>query len=181
MLDDLRFERLERCRRGVLSEVDLDHGSARLAFGRRLGCGRHFHGGPHGFRGFRGGPGQSFWLRRLFSRLDTTPGQEKVIKAALEDLWKAKGELREELKQARSDVARAVRGEIVDEATLDEAYARQDRLLATLRVSVTHAIKIIHEALDERQRKLVADMLEQGPFGGGRGPWGGGPYRSANA
>jgi hypothetical protein len=150
-------------------------------------CGHGHHGG-YGYRGgydddapFGGRGGPRIFLRMLFERLDTTPGQEKVIKSALEDLWQAKGELREELKQMRNDVARAVRGEVLDEAALNEAHSRQDAVIAKLRERVTQAMRTIHEALDERQRGQVADMLERGPFGGGRGPWGRGPYRTANA
>jgi hypothetical protein len=43
---------------------------------------------------------------------------------------------------------------------------------------MSNALKSIHEALDDRQRKIAGDMLEQGLRGGGYGPWSGGPYRS---
>ena len=51
-------------------------------FGYGGGCGhRGYH---HGYGGYGGhGPGRSWWLRGLFSRLDTTPGQEKEIRAAM--------------------------------------------------------------------------------------------------
>ncbi len=137
--------------------------------------------GPWGWGGRRRGP--RAFLRMLFERLETTPGQEKVIQSALEQLFQQKGELRDEMKQIKNDLAAAMRGAVVDEAALDEAYHRQDVLLAKMRVGLTHAIKQIHEALDERQRTIVADLLERGPFGfgRGRGPFGGGPYRTANA
>jgi len=45
---------------------------------------RHGHFGHHGpFGRFRGGFGPRMMLRGLFERLDTTPGQEKVIAAAI--------------------------------------------------------------------------------------------------
>ena len=92
---------------GVLGVVALVKG---LVFRRRFGhlafaggpCGGGGFGhggyggegeGPWGGRGFprwggghRGGIGGSFWLRMLYARLDTTPGQEREIRAALEEL-----------------------------------------------------------------------------------------------
>jgi uncharacterized membrane protein len=156
-------------------------------YGRSCGRGHGRWGGyddddgPWSYGGRRRGP--RVFLRMLFERLDATPGQEKVIQAALEQLFAHRSEVREEMKQIKNDIASAMRGPVVDDAALDEAYHRQDVLLAKMRVGVTHAIKTVHEALDDRQRKIVADLLERGPFGSGRPRWGGGggPYRTANA
>ncbi len=126
---------------------------------RRRARARWGHGRP-GFR--RGG---RWLLRSLFERLDTTPGQEKAIVSALEELRQNRGALRDEIEQSRGDLARAVRGGLIEDATLEEAFARHDRLLAQFRVSFVEAVKKAAEALDERQRKVLADFLE------GRG-WG---------
>jgi hypothetical protein len=101
-------------------------------------------------------------LRSLFERLDTTPGQEKVIVSALDELADNRKVVREEWSQAREDLARALRGGLIDDATLDESFARHDRLMAQLRVSFVEALKKVTEVLDERQRKLLADRLEGG-------------------
>jgi Spy/CpxP family protein refolding chaperone len=115
------------------------------------------HGGGFGRRGF----GRRSWLlRSLFERLDTTPGQEKAIMSALEELRENRAVLRDEMEQSREDLAHAVRGGLVDDATLEESFARHDRLLARLRVSFVEAMKKATEALDERQRKALGDMLE---------------------
>lgn len=126
--------------------------------------------GGHGWHARRGGRGFGGrrLLRSMFGRLDTTPGQEKAIVGALDQLRENKKSVREELSQTRADVARAVRGGFVDDSSLEETFARHDRLLAQLRVSFVEAVKQITEALDERQRKQVADMLEgNGSFGCG--------------
>ena len=161
--------------------------------------------GGHGWRGRRwGGYGRGFGpragLRFLFERLDTSPGQEKVILGVVEDLWKTKREVGEELIHSRHDVASAMRGERFDEVALDTAFGRQDALIAKLRASVKTALTTVHEALDDRQRKVAGDMLEGQllAFGGGgrcggrshgHGHWGhhhghdhgdAGPYRSAS-
>jgi hypothetical protein len=122
--------------------------------------------------------GRSF-LRYLFHRLDTSPGQEKVIMAALEDMWTQKRALSDEFLQTRKDVARAMRGEVFDEVALGEAFSRQDSLLQQLRDTVSRAMKTVHEALDDRQRKLAGDMLEGAIAHGHHHHHHGGPYRSA--
>jgi uncharacterized membrane protein len=153
----------------------------------RHGRGWHRRGWGGGYYGPRAG------LRWLFERLDTSPGQEKVILGAVEDLWKTKREVGDEFVQTRRDVARAMRGERFDEIALDEAFARQDALLTKLRASVKAALTTVHEALDDRQRKVAGDMLEGQIMAFGRGcgprwhhhdhghhgPTDAGPYRSA--
>jgi uncharacterized membrane protein len=146
----------------------------------------HDNSGPPWRGGYgRGGFGPRVALRALFERLDTTPGQEKVIAQALEDLWEKKRVIADEFVQTRKDVARAMRGGAFDEAALQEAFGRQDELLVQLRATAQVAFKTVHDALDERQRGIAADLLENGPFGrhgGGAPPWtrGGGPYREAS-
>jgi Spy/CpxP family protein refolding chaperone len=125
----------------------------------------------HARCGYGGGPGRRTfgrrgWLvRSLFERLDTTPGQEKAIMSALEELRENRAALREEAEQSRADLARAVRGGVVDDATLEESFARHDRLLARLRVSFVEATKKATEALDERQRRTLGDLLEGRAWG----------------
>ncbi|HEY8038263.1 MAG TPA: periplasmic heavy metal sensor [Polyangiaceae bacterium] len=139
----------------------------------RFGYGGHGYG--HGYGPTRGSGGPRWFLRSAFERLETTPGQEKAIMAALDELRENRRVVRDEAVQTRADFARAVSSGLVDDSTLEETFARHDRLLAQLRVSFVEAVKKITEALDERQRKQVADLLEGGLFNGGR--WGGGPYR----
>ncbi len=152
---------------------------------------RHGHYGHCGYGGFDHAGGYAgnpvdlgrrssrgrWFMRGMFERLQTTPGQEKVILGAFDELRQEKAHVRDELKQARADFARAVRSGVVDDAALEETFARQDRLLARLRVSFVEALKKVSEALDERQRSELGDLLERGLFG--RGPrWGADPYRT---
>jgi hypothetical protein len=136
-----------------------------LRRGRRLyayhGCG----GSGFGHHGYVDrGPGRRWFLRSLFERLETTPGQERVIVSAFDELADNRKVVREEWSQTREDLARALRGGLIEDATLEETFARQDRLMAQLRVSFVEALKKVSEVLDDRQRKLLADRLE----GGGR-------------
>jgi hypothetical protein len=149
-----------------------------IALIKVLRRGRGWHGrwgyGGWGHRGYGMGygPGPGFggprrwFLRSVFERLETTPGQEKAILGALDELRENRRVVGEEAQQTRADLARAVSHGFIDDATLEETFARHDRLLAQLRVSFVEALKKATEALDERQRKQVADMLEGGRFGG---------------
>ena len=115
-------------------------------------------------------------MRALFSQLDATPGQEKVIKAAVEEVRDAGRELRSELKKSRADVGKAVRAENFDEVLFGEMFHRHDVAMETFRKTAMGAIAKVHQALDEKQRAKLGDLIENGPQffrGGFRGgpPW----------
>lgn len=141
-------------------------------WGAHGGWGEHREGGERW--GGRGGPG--FWLRGLFERLDTTPGQEKVIKQAVEEVFASSAKLRGELDQTRKDLAGAMRSGSIDETVMGELFARHDEKLREVRQAWVGALAKVHEALDEGQRKQLADLLDAG-FGGRFGGGWGGPYR----
>jgi hypothetical protein len=154
-----------------------------IALVKVLRYGRRWHGYGYGHsHGYGHGPGVSprrWFLRSLFERLETTPGQEKVIVAALDELRENRKVVRGELEQTRGDIARAVAGGLIEDGVLEETFARHDRLFAQLRVSFVEAMRKITEALDERQRKQVASVLEggwSGWRGGFRGPYRGGMW-----
>ncbi len=122
-------------------------------------------------------------LRMLFERLDTTPGQEKVIVAAADEAREAMRGTWASVRESRADVARAMRGEVLDEAALSAARSRHEEAMRLAHDTMTSALKKVHEVLDTRQRVILADVMADGPFGarmGWRGGFGeGGPYRSA--
>lgn len=156
------------------------------------GWGYRGHGGHHGgfdHGGFedRGGYGErggfrdggAFWLRALFQRLDTTPGQEKVIREAIDEVRRNAAQLRDEGRATRSDVAKAVKSPSFDETVMGELFARHDTHLEKMRKDVVGAIAKVHAVLDDRQRDALAELIERGPFAGGfRGGFGG-PFRRA--
>lgn len=157
-----------------------EDGGSRWGWGSRWGGhdegwgGSDRWGGGHGGRGF----GRWFMLRALFERLDASPAQEKVIAAAVEELRESARKARDEVASTRRDVARAVRGPSFDETIVGEVFARHDAALEALRKSAVGAVGKVHEALDERQRERLADLIESGPgYGFGRRGYGG-PYRA---
>lgn len=136
-----------------------------------------WHGGRCGHHG-RGGrwSGPAWMLRRLYERLDTTPGQEKVIRRAVDDLTAEAETLRDEAGRTREDMARAVSGAAFDESALRDAFARHDERLARLREQLVASLGQVHEALDDRQRRELASLVSEGL--GWAGSWRG-PYRDA--
>ena len=156
------------------------------------GWGYRGHGGHHGWDhgGFedRGGYGErggwrdggAFWLRALFQRLDTTPGQEKVIREAIDEVRRNAATLRDEGRATRIDVAKAVKSPSFDETVMGELFARHDTHLEKMRKDLVGAIAKVHAVLDDRQRDTLAQLIERGPFAGGfPGGFQGGPFRRA--
>ncbi len=138
----------------------------------RGGWGHHHHGHEGGRWG--GGwrdRGEGFWLRGLYSRLDATPGQEKVIRSIVDEMRSSADDVRAEMRRSRHDLACTLRSDNVDETVLGEAFARREGALEKLRKNMVGAIAKLHDALDERQRKLLAEWLDSP-----RSFWGG-PYR----
>jgi Spy/CpxP family protein refolding chaperone len=122
--------------------------------------GRWHHHGRGGRWSWRGR------MRWLFERLDTSPGQEKVFVKAADDLTEAFEKMRDELRTTRAAIAQALRGEHFDSASLRELYEKQDALIAQLRETLRAAMAQVHESLDARQRRELADLIEHG-FGYG--------------
>ena len=149
-------------------------------WGRAGACG---HGHGYGFGGrFRGGPGfgRGAMLRWLWSRLETTPSQDKVIASAMDELRATADRVRRDVKAARPELADAVRREQFDETVVGELSHRADEAAQTMRRAVVDAIAKVHAVLDPRQRGILGDLIERGALGGWRGQ-GGGPYRSVES
>lgn len=149
---------------------------AGLIFNLRRARWHHHHG--------RHGGGRWSWrgrMRWLFERLDTSPGQEKVMVQAADDLTEAFEKMRDEMRTTREAIARSLRGETFDSAALSELDAKHDELVANLRRTLRTSLSKIHEALDPKQRRELADLLEHGMghgyrghgygYGGGCGGW----------
>ncbi len=125
-------------------------------------AGRHWEGGRWG------GRRQRWMFRWLFERLETTPGQEKVIVEAVEQVRDAAAKASGTVRGFGPDVARAMRGQTLDHEQLKQAFLKQDAELEELRRAVLVSLEKVHEALDERQRRELAELIERAPmFGGG--------------
>lgn len=134
------------------------------------GCGGHGdHRGPWGHHGHFGpydGPQHTdparFALRGLFERLATTPGQERVILEAVGALRAQGQEFRGAAESTGSAASKAFRADSFDVAVLGDAFAKQSMAVESAQKAVVEALHKVHEALDERQRRILADMLDRG-------------------
>jgi hypothetical protein len=151
---------------GTLCLIGLVRVIARGRYGYRHGFGR-WHG--HGYhRGF--GPRSA--LNAVLARLDTAPGQEKVITEAVTEFIDRARDSGRDVRDTRRAVAEAIRGEHVDEARLNEVFGRHDAALDNVRRAGVDAMRKVHEALDERQRRILGDLLESGFYGFGHQRYG---------
>ena len=129
--------------------------------------GRGRWGGWGGFRGHDehgyGGFGEGFFLRALLEQLDASPAQEKVIVNAVHEIRDEARKQREELKKTRVDIAKAMRGSSFDEVLFGELFARHDAVMEQMRKTAMGSLGKVHEALDEKQRERLAELIENGP------------------
>lgn len=173
------------CLIGLIAVVRGGRRCGRRFDGRHCGGhhgGRHHHGHDHdghdhegrhgrgGFRGFGRGGARAF-LRVVFEKLDTTPGQEKEITAAVEDFVQHARSLKQEGKSSRDDVAALLRTESLDEDVLGGLFSRHDERLREVQKAFADTLGRIHQALDPRQRERLAEMIESGEARGFGGPY----------
>lgn len=112
--------------------------------------------------GWHGG-GRGVVLRAVLSRIGARPDQEETIRDAVREFEDSARDLRGEGRKTRHEIAEALRKASFDEVAMGELFARHDGLLEGLRKALVGALAKIHEALDERQRQRLADLLAAGP------------------
>lgn len=130
------------------------------------GYGRHHRGGWDD--DFGGGPrfdrhDRGVHLFGALDHLELSPAQERAVRAAFDELRAAARAQRGEWSQTRKDVAQAFRKDSFDEVMMGELYARHDTALESLRKAFVGAGARVHEALDEKQRARLADLIESAP------------------
>ena len=141
----------------------LKHRRHGYAFGGPFGLGRHSHYGHPPWAERFARERRRWWLRGLFERLDTTPGQEKVIMKGIDAVTDQMETGRRELRDVRRQVAQALGGDVLDEAVLSTALERVEDLMAKSKLELTHALTEIHAALDGEQRRELAELIAEGP------------------
>jgi Spy/CpxP family protein refolding chaperone len=122
----------------------------RWGYGRGYGCGGHW------------GRTHRWGLYGLFQELDTSPGQEKAIRAALGDFRRTWGELARGFDSARGELASTLREERFDAERLEASIESHSAELAQLTRAVSAAFGKTHEALDPDQRRRLARIIETG-------------------
>lgn len=128
--------------------------------GRGGGCGHRGRGGWRG--GWRGEGFRHGWLRWVYEALDTSPGQEKVLRGAIDEMRKAAEGTRGEWRNARVALAEALQGDTFDEAAVQKAYARMEVEAQQLRDKLVDNLRNVHETLTPDQRKRLSSMVSRG-------------------
>ncbi len=108
---------------------------------------------------------RAMWL--LFERLDTTPGQEKVIREQVHLIYEQTQDLRASGLATGGDLAELMDQENIDSAAVNDVLGKGENELGELRRSVAEAMAKIHEVLDPEQRKRLAAWMRRGPLGRG--------------
>jgi uncharacterized membrane protein len=106
--------------------------------------------------------GRRFWLRAASERLDATPAQEKVLRSALEEIDALREKTRADLHAARKDVAEAFRSPVFSEEAVGAATARIEGVMDEARKTGISIFAKVHDALDDHQRRIVADWISDG-------------------
>jgi hypothetical protein len=116
-------------------------------------------GGPWGGRGvfLRSG-----LLRHLSMRLGASPGQEKVIGSAADEVMDAGRSAHEQMRASKKEMAELFAGPSFDESLLVDVFSRQDETIRNLRLAVTGALGKVHEALEPEQRQRLAELITRG-------------------
>ena len=146
-----------------------------IAFRRARRChprGGYGWRGPYGHRHHRRGPG-NWMLHAALERLDASPAQERFIIAELDKLSERVHAAKRNLRDVRGDLGAAVRGPALDDAALGAVMGKVDGATAEARSAGIDALRAIHGVLDDRQRAMLADLLDRG----GGAWWRQGPYR----
>lgn len=110
-----------------------------------------------------------FGHRRLMRYLDASPGQERVIREAMSDVWGSARALKDAFEPGKKQLADLMEHQTLDKRDVEQWLEVQEANLAPLRERLADAAARIHEVLDTEQRKKLAKMVERGPRFYGRG------------
>jgi len=116
-----------------------------------------------------------FW--GLFSRLATSPAQERVFLDESAKLREDLAHLRADWRAAREELSALLEAAALEPSRVEAVLAARDEGLATLRRRAAEGLARIHAALDDAQRKLLAGAVREGRLGGAhrRCRWSGRP------
>lgn len=127
-----------------------------------IGFFKTLRGGRHRQRRWRGGPRYRRGMDYIFNRLDTSPGQEKEIRSAVEtfldDAMTTRRELRRSLKE---ELTQVLSEEELDEEGLRERLGEQELRITGLRESLVAMVARVHAALDSEQRERLRSFLSR--------------------
>jgi len=115
----------------------------------------------------RHAPG-SWLFRGLFSRLATSPAQERVFLDESAKLREELLHLRADWLATREELSVLLEAAALEPSRIEAVLAARDERLAALRRRAAEGLARFHAALDDAQRKLLAATVRQGRLGGAR-------------
>jgi Spy/CpxP family protein refolding chaperone len=118
-----------------------------------------FHYGPR--RGFRG----RGIMRGLFWQLETTPGQENAIVAALDEAFARLRSLKGDVSATRRELGALIGSDTLDRAALEALIARQRTQLDAASAELVRTLERVHEVLDDSQRRELGALIAEGSLG----------------
>ncbi|HXS16663.1 MAG TPA: hypothetical protein VN764_05725 [Polyangiaceae bacterium] len=105
---------------------------------------------------------RGYWgMRHVFRRLDTSPGQEKVIRNAIEEMRSLSSEWRTRAQGSRADLAQLIRGRATA-AELSTWLGARLSEVNQVTPALAESLGKVHDVLDDRQREMLADLVERG-------------------
>jgi len=102
-------------------------------------------------------------MNALYDRLDPTPEQERALRDAFQTMRSRGREARVAAEEARHSFAKVLRDDAFDELALGDAQARIDDAFDKVKSAFIDAAAKVHQTLDARQRRIVADVVVDGP------------------
>jgi len=104
-----------------------------------------------------------FGWRRLISKLDASPAQERALRDLLHSTREQLRQLHVDARSLREEVGEAVRAERFDQARFSGAEAKVDEKFRQAMGIIRNTLEQMHEVLDTQQRAKVAHWLTSGP------------------
>lgn len=101
-----------------------------------------------------------YW--RFFRKLDTSPGQERIVRNAFESIKDQAREFVQGGKSARKELAELMRQPDFDNERVNDWFSAREQEFRKVRQSAVDALSEVHEVLDDRQRQSLAKLIEQG-------------------
>ncbi len=142
---------------------DFAHGCRPHGF---AGHHHHQHGGPGAWAGPHFDEGGVFGVRRplrfLAYRLELSEDQVALLATVLDDLKTERAQAAVDQRRRVSALAEAVESGTFDEQRVNSASEEQAKSEERIRNAVAAALRKIHAALDDEQRKRLAYLLRTG-------------------
>jgi Spy/CpxP family protein refolding chaperone len=104
-------------------------------------------------------------MRGLFYQLETTPGQENAIVAALDEAFARLRNLKGELHGTRRELGALIGSDTLDRAALQALIGRQRTQLDAASEELVRTLERIHDVLDDSQRRELGALIAEGSLG----------------